>query len=237
MTSKRSWLVALLTAIIFTLVKGYTFNCGDQEEHLPQVYQMINPALYPNDYFMTAYHQTFSVRFFFVWLIYLFHFILPISITCFLLHLLCITVVAWVIGQMVLFFKSTQLFVDCSAFIALVVFNEFIIGGNALVTTQLTGGGMAVALSALAFYFMLHKRWYSVAIFAGLASLFQVLVGLQVMLLTGLIFLIRRKFDTNNQSPVKFLITYLLIAGAMLFPIVYLQLSPPRSSLASIRSP
>ncbi len=219
----RSWLIAFTTTLIFILVKGYTFNSGDQEEHLPQVYQLINPELYPKDYFVSACNQTFSVRFFFVWLIYLFQFIMPVSVVCFLFQLICITVTAWAIQQMAVHFKVTQLLADCIAFFAIVVFNRFTVGGNALLDIQLTSGNISTALGALAFLAMLKKRWFVAALFAGMASLFQVLIGLQVILIIGFIYTIIDK-PKNIFSQLKFLMIYLLFASPMLFPTLYQQL-------------
>ncbi len=219
----RNWLIAFATTMIFILIKGYTFNSGDQEEHLPQVYQMMNPALYPKDYFVSAFHQTFSVRFFFVWMIYLFQFIMPVSSVCFLFQLICITITAWAIQQIILHFKVSQLLADCTAFFAIVIFNRFTVGANALVDIQLTSSNISNALGALAFLSMLNKRWYVAAILAGVASLFQVLIGLQVFLIIG--FLYSLPYNQKNIFlQIKFLMIYLLFASPMLFPTLYQQL-------------
>ena len=225
--TKQAWLVAFITTLIFILVKGYTFNCGDQEEHLPQIYQMINPALYPHDYFITAYHQTFTVRFFFVWLIYLFHFVMPVAASVFMFHVLCVTVVAWCIQQIALHFNATPLFAQATSFFTLIFFNNYTIGGNMLMDIQLACGSFSAALCALAFYFMLNKRWYAVALFAGLAALFQVLIGLQVMVIMGMIYLMTEPWRAHIAATVKFGLLFLLAASPMLLPIVYLQMQTP----------
>ena len=159
-----------------------------------------------------------------MWLIYLFHFIIPVSVTCFLLQVLCVAVCAWSVQQIVLYFNTSYLLASCSAFFVLVVFNNFTIGGNALLDNQLTCGNFAVAFCTLAFYFMFKKGWYAVAIFTGLASLFQVLAGLQVMMIIAFVYAITEKGSNNIVSLLKMLLVYLLVASPMLFPIVYLQM-------------
>src|ERR1035437_10981393 len=85
-------LYAVFIACIFLFVKGYQFNTDDQAEHLPQVYQLIDHDLYPHDYFVTEYHHTYSLRMFYVWLVYGLSFLAPISVVCFSMTLLCITI-------------------------------------------------------------------------------------------------------------------------------------------------
>src|SRR2546423_1409103 len=189
----RAWIIAFFTAVIFIFVKGYYFNNGDQEEHLPLVYQLINPALYPHDYFVNACHQTFTVRFYFAWLIYLFHFLLPVSLVCFLFHLACLTCSAWAIRQMALYFGIEKLFADVAPSLVLIFFNSWTVGGNAFIDPQLTSGSFAVVLSTFAFLFALKRKWNHVAAFAGIASLFQLLAGMQLFFISIIIFLVIEK--------------------------------------------
>ncbi len=219
----RSWVIAFFTTVLYILVKGYYFNSGDQEEHLPQVYQLINPALYPHDYFLTAYHQTFTVRFYFVWLIYLFHFILPVSATCFLFHLICLTVSAWAIREIVVYFNVKDFFADVTPVFVFIFFNGFIVGGNSFIDPQLTCGSFAVTSGSLAFLFAIKRKWNLVAICAGLASIMQVLAGLQVMFIITIIFLFTEKTKHKAGIFLKMLGLYLLISAPMLLPIIYLQ--------------
>ena len=59
-------LVSVLFATIFILVHGYQFNNGDQEEHLPYVYKLIDSNLYQNDYLVPLQTSQFSIRFYFI---------------------------------------------------------------------------------------------------------------------------------------------------------------------------
>jgi hypothetical protein len=49
-----NYLYFFIVAIAYIFCNGYLFNTGDQAEHLPQVYQKLNPELYPNDFFLKA---------------------------------------------------------------------------------------------------------------------------------------------------------------------------------------
>jgi len=230
----RTLVSSFFIAVIFIAVKGYTFNSGDQGEHLPLVYKLINASLYTNDYFVTASNHTFTIRFFYVWLIYLFHFIMPIAATCFLFQLLSITAIVWSLQGIALHFKTTPVFALTTSFITVILFNNFTIGGNALLDVQLTASNFAAAFGAFAFYFSVKKRWYSVAVCAGIASLFQVLVGLQVMMLLTLLYFVFEETNKNIIAFVKMCGVYLLTASPMLIPIVYLQLQPIEYSQSSV---
>lgn len=59
---KIHWFFALVATVLFIGLNGYSFNYVDQEEHLPQVYKLFNPSLYPNDYFMVP-NERLLIRF------------------------------------------------------------------------------------------------------------------------------------------------------------------------------
>ncbi|MBK7964425.1 MAG: hypothetical protein IPK10_03340 [Bacteroidetes bacterium] len=68
----KNWdrlLLAVLFATLFILVHGYQFNNGDQEEHLPYVYKLIDSNLYQNDYLVPVQFSQFSIRTYFALLI------------------------------------------------------------------------------------------------------------------------------------------------------------------------
>ena len=50
MSTRHRILIAVGFALAFIAVYGYQFNNGDQEEHLPYVYKLLDSSLYPNDY-------------------------------------------------------------------------------------------------------------------------------------------------------------------------------------------
>ena len=56
---------AFFVAALFLFLKGYQFNTDDQAEHLPQVYQLLDPQLYPHDYYVNDANSVFTVRFYY----------------------------------------------------------------------------------------------------------------------------------------------------------------------------
>src|SRR6187402_648573 len=100
------WYHSIFIAVLFLLVHGYRFNTGDQEEHLPQVYKMMDASLYAHDYFMSHVDESFNVRFYFKWLVYLVSQILSVEVTCFLLTFICLTVTSWSVMKITEFFSK-----------------------------------------------------------------------------------------------------------------------------------
>ncbi len=101
---------SLMITLLFIAINGYTVNCGDQEEHLPYVYKLLNPALYPSDYVVPVQTSIFTVRFYFAWLIYGLGLVFPVVPTIFLLHFLSIYFVVYYLGKMNLKYLINRLF-------------------------------------------------------------------------------------------------------------------------------
>ena len=63
--------IVIATAYIF--YHGYSYPGGDQEEHLPLVIKMFDPALYQHDYYVSMETLTFSIRQYYVFVVYVVH--------------------------------------------------------------------------------------------------------------------------------------------------------------------
>ena len=64
------WLwVAVLAALAFVLKHGYAYGVGDHDEMLPQLLRMLDPELYPRDWFVGGQGERFTVRTPFLWLL------------------------------------------------------------------------------------------------------------------------------------------------------------------------
>ena len=226
MTNRDRFLLSVLFATLFILVHGYQFNNGDQEEHLPYVYKLIDSNLYQNDYLVPLQTSQFTVRFYFAYLIRAFAYLLPIPSAVFLIYFICLGAIGWVVSEISERISKNTL----SGMIApmlIILFNNFTVGGNSIIDVQLTCTVLAIALGAVAFsYFEKGKMVFASAL-CGLASLFQLLIGLHLILLLIISsFLIVNKNRWINS--LKYFFIYLLFAGAMLIPMLYLQFGSMR---------
>lgn len=221
MKNRERLLLSLLFATLFILIHGYQFNNGDQEEHLPYVYKLMDASLYQNDYLVPLQTTQFTIRFYFAHLIKFLGSILSIPNVVLFLYLLCLIVVGWVISTLAENMSKSQS-AGIIAPILLILFNNYTIGGNSIIDVQLTTTVLSVALGAIANLFFTKGKMVQASAFCGLASLFQVLVGLQLFIL---LFIAALSIVNKNKwkQGVKHILVYFLFAGWMLLPMLLIQ--------------
>ncbi len=182
-----AWLYAFAIAVVFLFIRGYSFNVGDQSEHLPQVYQALDPELYTNDYFVPTSQTQFTVRHFYEQLVVAIAQTIGIEWGVFLFTLLSITVSAFAFYQIAWVFFKQRWAAWLSPVFVLFVFYGFTVGGNCITYNMLISSTLAKALASLALLLVLYRRWAIAGVLLGAASFFQVLVGLQLMLVLTLV--------------------------------------------------
>ncbi|MES2656960.1 MAG: DUF6798 domain-containing protein [Bacteroidota bacterium] len=218
----------LFIAILYILTNGYLFNTGDQAEHLPQLYQKLNPELYPCDFFLTYYNQTFTVRFYFVNFMYALAQLFGVELSCFLVYIIC---VYWAVAGV---YFLLNCFTDNTAHIWMGVYfylffaRYFVIGGNYFQDDMLVGSSIAEVMCVWAFVLLFRNKIYYAALLAGIASLFQPLIGLHVAFIMGGALLIKQiKLKEWNVKTVwellGFTAIYFAIAAFVLLPIALKQ--------------
>lgn len=221
MKNRDRVLLSVLFATLFILVHGYQFNNGDQEEHLPYVYQLIDSNLYQNDYLVPLQTSQFTVRFYFAQLIRVGAYLLPIPTLVFLIYFICICTIGWVVSEITERISKNPMTAMISP-LFIILFNNFTVGGNSIIDVQLTCTVISIALGAVAYSYFIKGKMVYTSVFCGLASLFQLLAGLQLFILLVISsFLIVNKNRWINS--LKYFLTYLLFAGAMLFPLLLVQ--------------
>lgn len=219
------WLYALSVACVFLFIRGYQFNTGDQAEHLPQVYQTLDPELYAGDYFVPQTQAQFTVREHYERLALMLARTIGLEWGAFLLTLFCITVMAWAFQRI-----AWQLFRERWAawlgpVMVLLVFYGFTVGGNHIIYGTLISSTLAKASASVGLLLFLQRRPLSAGVFLGVASLFQVLVGLQLMLLLTVAFPFVFREKRLNAS-VGFWGAYLVPALFVLVPTLRQQFGP-----------
>lgn len=219
--SRLCW--TILSVLFFILVNGYYVNCGDQEEHLPYVYKLLHPQLYQGDYLVPYQITHFTVRYFFAHLIAFFGKWFEVTDVVLFFYCLCLGVFSYITGKLaVKISRNESAFVVAQIF-ALTLFNNWTTGGNSIMDVQLTCTVFAATFGALSFYSGFRHRHWMMALFAGLASLFQVLVGLQVFLIVMFVMIGYDKTVFRLKNLVVTVGIYFLTAAPMLLPIFYHQ--------------
>jgi len=222
MKKKEQWLLSAVFAVLFIVLNGYQFNNGDQEEHLPYVYKLLNPDLYASDYLVPRQVEQFTVRFFYAHFLAFFMQWIPPWPLVFVFHVICLTITGYAVTGLAAL-KSERALAPPLAVILLLVVNQVTIGGNGLLDVQLTCSTFALALGALAVlrYEVNSSPWW--AVFCGLSVLFQPLIGLHLFIL---LFLSRLwKTGLRNRAGLMYSgLLFMLFSAPMLVPL-FLQLS------------
>lgn len=209
---------ALLAACLHVLVYGYQFNSGDQSEHLPQVYQALDPALYPHDFFLSYYHQTFTVRFCWVETVtFLSHF-LPVPVVCFGLFMLCtmLSALAWI--RIAACFTDNRFAQYITPLLVFLLLNTFTVGGNQLAGVMFVSSNVAETCVSFAILCFLRSRYPAAALLLAAGSLFQVLIGFQLWLLLSAALFFSARPDRFLQL-LYFSLLYLAASMPVLWPL------------------
>ena len=210
---------ACLLALFFLATKGYQYGKADQAEHLPQVLKMLDGRLFQNDFFLTQNAQTFSIRQYFVWLVYGFSLVFGIKTACFLG---CFgSIFALVLGLMYLMQQFTQTKIAPYFFAILVVFvfYNFTIGGNNITYPMFICSSLAKAFVPFALAYFIQKKYAYAFLLLGIASWFQVLVGLQVAVILVAILVTTGFYG----KALRFFGFFVVVASPILVPIIYVQ--------------
>jgi hypothetical protein len=208
-------------ACLFLLKHGYTFNGEDQAEHLPQVYQLHNPQLYPKDYFVSYVKTHFNVRFFYVYLVYFLSLLFPVWLICLLGTFVCL------VTTFLIFFKITQLFTNSqfapflAVFFIFFIFHSFTIGGNHIGEILFVGTTPASTLAFLALFLAFKKEYFWAFILTGIATLFQLVVGVQAFLIISGLILFSKSHQLFSRQFIIYILSYFMIAGWILIPMLF----------------
>jgi hypothetical protein len=214
---------SLFLACCFIIIKGYLYNTGDLCEHLPPVYKLMDPELYPKDFFMTLFEQTFTVRQYYIWFVYGLSLLIPIDIACFTLVLLCVFISIYSWMEITRYFTDQKLAPYITPLLIFFVFYSFTIGSNMIQYNMLACSALAKALVSFGLLLYLKNRYRISFFILAIATLFQLMAGLQMFMILGIILLINYK-KTGFKEVVISVMIYVVFASFILVPVVYRQI-------------
>ncbi len=231
---QNKYILFLIITIAYIFCNGYLFNTGDQAEHLPQVYQKLNPSLYPNDFFLNYYNQTFTVRYYFNYLVYGFSLVFGVKTSCFIIYFTCLYASIVGLFELANYFYNKELKSWLLVISYLFLFRHFTVGGNYFQDDMLVGSSLAEAFCVWAFVFAFNNKFFLSGLICGCAALFQPLIGLQVAGIIGLVLLVNLLVIKHNNISFKNVLTYALafttIALFIFIPVFLSQLSSSQSN-------
>jgi len=198
----RFWVHLLMCYISILLMLGYSYGSGDMGESLSAILKLNNPALLPNDFY-TSFLLSSPVHERLVF-IHLLNIGQSFPATwALILHagssLLLISGL-YKISSLVL---TSRFFRWITIFSALVVLNNYNLGGNELYYNYLVPSLPAKALAAWSLFFFFKRNLGLSVLFALGTALFQPIVALQIISISALssipLYLEEKKFDFKNK--------------------------------------
>ena len=216
---------------------GYGFGTSDQDEFLPYLLHLLNPELFNQDWFVQAQISSFGIRTYTVYTIFPFAKLFSPFYAVTILYVVCWFGISAGLYLLAYEMSKNRLVAIASVVVSLVLTPFWTLGGNDLVHSMLVPSMFAWMLGVWALAMYVRNNIIRPALFAGLSTLFQALVGLQLALLIGLLLL----FDLcTKKTPgrvflrkaVLFSGFFAVCASPALIPLIDQQLSPSNWSAA-----
>lgn len=221
--SRSNYLLFSLTVtLLFFGWHGYFFNSGDQEEHLPQVYKMFDPVLYPHDYFMKSVDSTFSIRFYYKWTVYIFSQVMPVAWTCFFLNFVCIFLTSYCISRITAFFSNDLFSAFLAPFLLLVMFPDYALGDNSFQDNALICSTISVMLCTAALLQYFRRNYLFMALLTGIAAWFQVIESILMIVIFAGLSIFDSRLSVKQIAGI--LLVWMLASAPMLIPMINIHL-------------
>ena len=199
--TQNDWVVAFFLLVIFLLTNGYIFGWDDQHLELPLLKKLIDPALYPNDYYVDSLVKNFPSYFYLI--LSKIISIEQIQITYLILFLICryalflgiYKIWKFLSGRRDVGFLITTVII-CLARIPELLYRTF------------SHQEFALSIVIFGLYYFYRERFILSAVLLGIAANFHLIYSLFPMSYVGLYLLLnvrRYKFKTLFLSCVTYL--------------------------------
>jgi len=168
-----------IALLVFSGKFGYFFGQGDQDEFIPYLLRLLDPGLYPKDWFINQQIEFFNVRTYFVWLVFPIAKILtPASaiqiIYC--ISFLSISLAIYCLSLRILKNRPLSLLAPVTI---LSLSHKWTLGSNDFVYSMLVPEMLSWPFAIWAIDRIVNKSYIIAGVLLGVASWFQVLVGVQ----------------------------------------------------------
>ena len=215
--------LTLLTLSIYLVWRGYEFAISDQEEVLPYLLHLLDPTLFANDWLVGVQTAQFGPRTLFVWITWLPARLVGPEAAFAILYCLAWWGTASALYSLSLQLTRERLAAAIAVVLALVFSPKFTLGGNDLITWILTPSVAAWPFALWGLVYFVRGRMVQCSVCLGAATWMQALVGLQPVMLLGLLLLWRH--GLRNRRLWTLVGVYTACALPALGPLVWLQLT------------
>ena len=195
-----SILFAVFAWSLLLLRFGYQYGTGDQVELLPYVLYLHDNTLYPHDFFIQGLHAAQPNE-----RTVMAHLLLPfvnhLEVVCLLLQFLTTLTLVLGIEQLALRFVKNKYTAWLIVLATLIPLNDFTLGNVELYSECFQASALATAIIVWAINLFLDRKYTAASVLMSLASIVQILDGLDVMLLmcfVMLVYVVQKKVSTKQ---------------------------------------
>ncbi len=208
-----------ITYIFVILAHGYIYGHRDMIEITPYVKYLLNPELFPNDFFIQNLVERFpNERYAFVHFLKIFG--APNPWIYWGLHLsFSFLMISGFLNMAELFIKEKKL-VYFAAFLAFIVLYPYNLGGNNLYNNMLTPGFVASSIGIWSLYYLVRAYDHRSILLLIPATFIHPLVGLQLFIIYTGVFAVRlitKQFFRKSKSLILSMLAYILTAGVWMY--------------------
>lgn len=206
---------------------GYAYGNSDHDEFLPQVLHLLDDDLFTRDWFVQSQAEGVTARTAFVWLLRVLCLALPLPLTVALIHVVVLLAIIRGVYRLGYTLVLDGLGAALGAFAATVLVPYWTLGHNALTYGSLVPEAVGWALTLPAIRLFVEGRRLWPAVLLGVAGWFQALVGIQAVMVLGLVALweaLAERSPRQLEQAAGFGAVFALVAAPILVPIL---LTPP----------
>lgn len=219
----------LLAIALHFLRFGYAYASGDQDELLSLVIHRLDSSLFANDWFVMSQSAGIGVRSYVVGLLTYLAQVMPIWVAVLVVHLASWFMVGMATYHLATLLTRSRLSGMVTMVIVLVFTPQWTLGGNDLIHNTFVPSSLSWGFALTGLLLHLRHRPAAAGGLLGIATLFQALVGLQVMLVVVWDLLLRLRLNRLRRQwvPTTFAIgSYAVVSAPILIPLILQQLGP-----------
>lgn len=218
-----------MAALLMYFIRfGYDYANSDQDETIPYLLHRLDPSLFAQDWFVQMQTAEIGIRTFFVALLHFLSLVLPVWLAVLVVYIAAFLILAGAVYRLGVLLTHDILVAAACLVAVLVLTPQWTLGGNDLVHAMLVPSMVAWGLALWGVVYYLQQRLLVSALLLGLATWTQVLVGLQLAGLLGVV-LITEIFRAERQwaDIFRFGGVFLLTSLPALVPILFQQIGTP----------
>ena len=207
------WVYLIFLMAIIYIWHGYQFGRNDQIEWLPYSIHLSNPHIYPADLYLNYIsdqwpNERWPISFPVSW------FVPYEAWACFIFHAIFFFILLSGLWKIAGFWLKKPFERSISILVLLVLMHRTDLGGNEIYYNYLVSSLPAKALGTWAIFFMYCRNYQKGVLLLVIATFFQALVGIQLVILLTVSSVIRDVYARKTILPVSVATgAYLLLCG------------------------